>query len=73
MIATKKLNRDISELVVMASNTEPLEILLHLPIPAEDKAYFVILYIFLVWVKIVKKENLDQRLLICMLGILCLS
>ena len=30
--ATKTLNRGISEFVVMAADTEPLEILLHLPL-----------------------------------------
>mmetsp|Transcript_2178 Transcript_2178/g.5038 ORF Transcript_2178/g.5038 Transcript_2178/m.5038 type:complete len:127 (+) Transcript_2178:57-437(+) len=35
--ATKTLNRGISEFVVMAADTEPLEILLHLPILCEDK------------------------------------
>ncbi|VFQ85448.1 unnamed protein product [Cuscuta campestris] len=35
--ATKTLNRGISELVVMAADAEPLEILLHLPLLAEDK------------------------------------
>lgn len=35
--ATKTLNRGICEIVVMAADTEPLEILLHLPILAEDK------------------------------------
>ncbi|RDX94351.1 NHP2-like protein 1, partial [Mucuna pruriens] len=35
--ATKTLNRGISEFVVMAADTEPLEILLHLPLLAEDK------------------------------------
>ena len=42
--ATKTLNRGISEFVVMAADTEPLEILLHLPLLAEDK---VILLFFL--------------------------
>ncbi|XP_038970564.1 uncharacterized protein LOC120104104 [Phoenix dactylifera] len=37
--AMKTLNRGISEFVVMAANTEPLEILLHLPLLAEDKVY----------------------------------
>ena len=37
--ATKTLNRGISEFVVMAADTEPLEILLHLPILAEDKVW----------------------------------
>eukprot|EP01100_Stratorugosa_tubuloviscum_P007081 TRINITY_DN2982_c2_g1_i1.p1 TRINITY_DN2982_c2_g1~~TRINITY_DN2982_c2_g1_i1.p1 ORF type:complete len:129 (-),score=53.67 TRINITY_DN2982_c2_g1_i1:79-465(-) len=35
--ATKCLNRGISELIVMAADTEPLEILLHLPLLCEDK------------------------------------
>lgn len=40
--ATKTLNRGISEFVVMAADTEPLEILLHLPLLAEDKVYVLI-------------------------------
>ena len=36
-IATKTLNRGISEFIVMAADTEPLEILLHLPLLCEDK------------------------------------
>lgn len=35
--ATKCLNRGIAEFIVMAADTEPLEILLHLPLLAEDK------------------------------------
>ena len=35
--ATKTLNRGIAEFVIMAADTEPLEILLHLPLLAEDK------------------------------------
>jgi U4/U6 small nuclear ribonucleoprotein SNU13 len=35
--ATKALNRGICEFVVMAADTEPIEILLHLPLLAEDK------------------------------------
>ena len=37
MIATKTLNRGISEFIVMAADTEPIEILLHLPLLCEDK------------------------------------
>ena len=37
--ATKTLNRGISEFIVMAADTEPLEILLHLPLLAEDKVF----------------------------------
>ena len=36
-IATKCLNRGIAEFIVMAADTEPLEILLHLPLLCEDK------------------------------------
>lgn len=34
---TKTLNRGISELIVLAADTEPLAILLHLPLLCEDK------------------------------------
>jgi U4/U6 small nuclear ribonucleoprotein SNU13 len=41
--ATKTLNRGISDLIIMAADTEPLEILLHLPLLCEDKvsSFFV--------------------------------
>jgi len=35
--ATKTLNRGISELIVLTADTEPIEILLHLPLLCEDK------------------------------------
>ena len=35
--ATKTLNRGQSELIVIAADTEPLEIVLHLPLLCEDK------------------------------------
>jgi poly-gamma-glutamate capsule biosynthesis protein CapA/YwtB (metallophosphatase superfamily) len=35
--ATKALNRGISEFVVLAADTNPIEILLHLPLLCEDK------------------------------------
>ena len=35
--ATKTLNRGIAEFIVMAADTEPLAILLHLPLLCEDK------------------------------------
>ena len=44
--ATKTLNRGISEFVVMAADTEPLEILLHLPLLAEDKVISIFLNLF---------------------------
>ncbi len=35
--ATKTLNRGISEIVILAADTAPLQIILHLPLIAEDK------------------------------------
>lgn len=35
--ATKTLNRGLAEFIVMAADTQPLEILLHLPLLCEDK------------------------------------
>jgi len=35
--ATKTLNRGIAELIILAADTEPLEIILHLPLLCEDK------------------------------------
>merc|ERR1711904_688691 len=35
--ATKTINRGVSELIVLAADTEPLEIVLHLPLLCEDK------------------------------------
>ncbi|XP_039247857.1 NHP2-like protein 1 [Styela clava] len=35
--ATKTLNRGLSELIILAGDAEPLEILLHLPLLCEDK------------------------------------
>merc|ERR1739847_66336 len=35
--ATKTLNRGTAELVILAADAEPLEILLHLPLVCEDK------------------------------------
>jgi len=35
--STKTLNRGISELIIMAADAEPIEILLHLPLLCEDK------------------------------------
>ena len=34
--ATKTLNRGTAELVILAADTEPLEIMLHLPLVCED-------------------------------------
>ena len=35
--ATKALNRGKSDLIIMAADTEPIEILMHLPLLCEDK------------------------------------
>jgi len=35
--ATKALNRGVAELIIMAEDTEPIEIVLHLPLLCEDK------------------------------------
>jgi len=35
--ATKTLNRGITDLIILAADAEPLEILLHLPLLCEDK------------------------------------
>ena len=35
--ATKALNRDIAEVIVLAADATPLEIILHLPLLCEDK------------------------------------
>jgi U4/U6 small nuclear ribonucleoprotein SNU13 len=37
LIATKTLNRGISEIIILAADTAPLAILLHLPLLCEDK------------------------------------
>ncbi|GBE58535.1 60S ribosomal protein [Babesia ovata] len=35
--ATKALNRGLAEIIVLAADAEPLEIILHLPLVCEDK------------------------------------
>ena len=36
-LATKTLNRGIAEIIILTADTEPLEILLHLPLLCEEK------------------------------------
>lgn len=50
--ATKTLNRATSEFIVMVADTEPLEILLHLPLLAEDKVYFIYYLLFIYFLQI---------------------
>ena len=44
--ATKTLNRGISEIVILAADTAPLAILLHLPLLCEDKNTPYVSYLF---------------------------
>jgi hypothetical protein len=37
ILATKTLNRGIAEIIILTADTEPLEILLHLPLLCEEK------------------------------------
>ena len=37
---TKTLNRGTSEIIILAADTSPLAILLHLPLLCEDKVFF---------------------------------
>lgn len=54
--ATKTLNRGISELIIMAADAEPIEILLHLPLLCEDKN---VPYVFVPgWVATILWRNL---------------
>ena len=41
-VATKTLNRGIAELIILTADTEPLEILLHLPLLCEEKVSLVL-------------------------------
>lgn len=43
--ATKTLNRGISEIIILAADTAPLAILMHLPLLCEDKNVRCILHI----------------------------
>jgi len=45
-LATKTLNRGISEFIILTADTEPLEILLHLPLLCEEKVCFIVSYCF---------------------------
>lgn len=38
--ATKTLHRGISELIILAADAKPLEIILHLPLLCEDKVRY---------------------------------
>jgi hypothetical protein len=49
--ATKTLNRGQAEFVILAADSEPLEILLHIPLLCEDKAGLACLVWFFVLFK----------------------
>ncbi|PHS61959.1 MAG: hypothetical protein COB09_16080 [Thalassobium sp.] len=40
---TKALNRSLAELVIIAADTSPLEIVMHLPLICEDKVFYLYL------------------------------
>ena len=42
-LATKALQRGIAQLLVLASDAEPIEILLHLPLLCEDKVWCTVI------------------------------
>lgn len=45
LLATKTLNRGIAEVIILTADTEPLEILLHLPLLCEEKVclHFIVI------------------------------
>lgn len=43
--STKTLNRGFAEIIILAADTSPLEILLHLPLLCEDKVLFYMAWI----------------------------
>jgi U4/U6 small nuclear ribonucleoprotein SNU13 len=45
-LATKTLNRGIAEFIILTADTEPLEILLHLPLLCEEKVGFLTFTVF---------------------------
>lgn len=51
-LATKTLNRGLAEVIVMAADAVPLEILLHLPLLCEDKVLekLLIYHLFIVFI-----------------------
>ena len=71
----KSLNRDVAEIVILAADASPLEIILHLPLLCEDKS---VPYIFVpsmaelgqacgtsrnvIACAIIKKNNYDEQL-----------
>ncbi|CAJ0575561.1 unnamed protein product, partial [Mesorhabditis spiculigera] len=57
--ATKTLNRGIAEVIIMAADAEPLEIILHLPLLCEDKN---VPYVF---VKIAMSDSGDNPPAVC--------
>ena len=50
--ATKCLNRGVAEFIVMAADTEPLEILLHLPLLCEDKVRAIFVSFIIPMIKV---------------------
>ena len=51
--ATKTLNRGISELIILAADAQPLEIVLHLPLLCEDKVnYNIKIFLIILFYKL---------------------
>jgi ribosomal protein L7Ae-like RNA K-turn-binding protein len=60
--ATKTLNRGISELIILAADAEPIEILLHLPLLCEDKN---VPYVFVP--RYVEHQSIWNQLFFCVI------
>ena len=60
--ATKTLNRGIAEVIILTADTEPLEILLHLPLLCEEK---VCPFIIIDLVNMLLKTTVECSLHLC--------
>lgn len=62
--ATKTLNRGIAEVIILTADTEPLEILLHLPLLCEEKVCpFTIIFLVNPSFKNIHRTSLMSSLL----------
>lgn len=58
--ATKTLNRGIAEIIVLTADTEPLEILLHLPLLCEEKVGEVVLWLQIIGSRFLRRTSLTS-------------
>lgn len=65
LAATKTLNRGTAEFIVMAADTEPLEILLHLPLLCEDKVRLPIPLALAVLAKLALTPGAERAVRFC--------